>query len=141
MKILAFIIGIALGGWGMYLYYPKLHIKDPTRAAITDASVKSIDGVYIFIEADPQAGYESLGKISQDNMLETAGSLSDIAQDKDKNVVEKILDGANELRENLSFDKRLHAYVKTAKEKDNSVQGLLFSHAGLEEAEMIRFSK
>ncbi|MBS1634916.1 MAG: hypothetical protein JST26_03270 [Bacteroidetes bacterium] len=141
MKILALIIGIALGGWGMYLYYPKLHIKDPTRAAITDASVKSIDGVYIFIESDPQAGYESLGKISQDNMLETAGSLSDIAQDKDKNVVEKILDGANELRENLSFDKRLHAYVKTAKEKDNSVQGLLFSHAGLEEAEMIRFSK
>lgn len=140
LKLLSLIIGIGLGAWGMYKYYPKIHpVKHSEQIEKKDALVKEIDGVYIFIECEPRSDYKSIGHISQDNALETIDQLSDISQDENKNVVEKLLDGANEIRENISFDKRLNAYVKTAKMKHPDAEGLLFQKAGLEEATIITF--
>lgn len=140
LKLLSLIIGIGIGAWGMNKYYPKIHpVKNSIQIEKKDALVKEIDGVYIFIEAEPRSDYKSLGNISQDNVLETIENLSDISKDENKNVVEKLLDGANEIRENISFDKRLNAYVKAAKIKNSNVEGLVFQKAGLEEATMITF--
>jgi len=142
MKLLALLIGIGLGGWGMYMYYPKLNPVKGT-AALTeknDAKVSDVGGVFIYINAEPKALYTELGELTQSQALETLQTLGKLATAEDKDMLHKLVDAAKEFKDQLDMDQRLKAFVTAAKKKDPKVEGLVFRHSDLDEATLIKFS-
>jgi hypothetical protein len=128
-------LGLALGGFGMLFGYPYLLETESTVAVVIEPSFAKVtqkNGVYVFINSEPQKSVESLGhyKYQQGNKL------LDILNTKGENM----FDEANAVLNMLVFDRKLDAILEEVKQQYPQAECVVFS-GRLDKCEVYKFKE
>jgi hypothetical protein len=136
MKATLLILGVLIGAMAMYFAYPEIN---PSASETSDAKVQDVNGVYVYIMAQPKSDFEVIGLLSEKNIVEMGQDIGNTLSDKSKNFFQRIGDAIGQLKQDINFRERLELYVESAKTKNSDVKGLIFSRSDLKEATMIKF--
>lgn len=128
------LLGIVLGAFGLYAY-TTMQSETPLTQQQPDpsfATVSKRNGIYVFINAQPQKGTVSLGsyKYKQGNKL------LDILNTKGENM----FDEANTVLNMLVFDRKLDAVLEEVKAQYPEAECVVFTDR-LDNCKVYKFSE
>ncbi len=84
------------------------------------ANVSQINGLYVFIESQPQSNYDFLGEVAND-----FGDQMKEATDKNKKFGERLLGALSTTVENLDFGSKLEMMIEKAKKEYPTANGII----------------
>lgn len=119
---LMLLLGLMIGGAGMFFGYPYLMGSEEAASVIIEPSFATVtkkNGVYVFINSQPQKPTESLGNYK----YQQGSKLLDILNTKGENM----FDEANTVLNMLVFDRKLDAILEEVKTQYPDVECVVFN--------------